>query len=163
MSTACRLEFELSSHLVPKAVDSNRGRAARPYHPEDLRRSLIDVSVEVIGKKGLEALNLWALATRLGVSSGAPYHHFTSRADQLAAIAQERFDLLQQAMASSRDACAAYAGSKPAGIERLSAQGRGTGRRPRAAHPRGVVTRATPFVGLGRRRAARARRSAGGR
>lgn len=82
------------------------------YHHGDLRRALIDVSVDVIRKQGVEALNLRALATRLEVSSGAPYHHFASRADLLAAIAQEGFERLQQDMAGSRDAAPADAGAR---------------------------------------------------
>lgn len=82
------------------------------YHHGDLRQALIDVSVDVIRKQGVEALNLRALATRLEVSSGAPYHHFASRADLLAAIAQEGFERLQQEMASSCEAVPADAGAR---------------------------------------------------
>jgi len=42
------------------------------YHHGDLRQTLIDVSVDVIARQGLDALSLRALATRAGVSSGAP-------------------------------------------------------------------------------------------
>lgn len=82
------------------------------YHHGDLRRALMDLSVDVIRKQGVEALNLRALATRLGVSSGAPYQHFASRADLLAAIAQEGFERLQQDMASSRDAAPGDVGAR---------------------------------------------------
>lgn len=82
------------------------------YHHGDLRRALMELSVDVIKKQGVDALNLRALATRLGVSSGAPYQHFASRADLLAAIALEGFERLQQDMISSRDAAAADAGAR---------------------------------------------------
>ena len=82
------------------------------YHHGDLRRALMDLSVDVIRKQGVEALNLRALATRLEVSSGAPYQHFANRADLLAAIAQEGFERLQQDMAASRDAAPAGAGAR---------------------------------------------------
>ena len=82
------------------------------YHHGDLRRALMDLSVDVIRKQGVEALNLRALATRLEVSSGAPYQHFANRADLLAAIAQEGFERLLQDMASSRDAAPAEAGAR---------------------------------------------------
>lgn len=82
------------------------------YHHGDLRRALMDLSVDVIRKQGVEALNLRALATRLGVSSGAPYQHFASRADLLAAIALEGFERLQQEMVASRDAAPADAGAR---------------------------------------------------
>ena len=74
------------------------------YHHGDLRRALIGESTAVIRKHGVEALNLRALAKRLKVSSGAPYHHFASRSDLLTAIAQDGFELLHQWMVSSRDA-----------------------------------------------------------
>ena len=73
------------------------------YHHGDLRRTLIQVSVDVIDKKGIDALNLRELALRAGVSSGAPYHHFASRAELLAAIAQEGFERLEAAMLERRD------------------------------------------------------------
>jgi len=77
------------------------------YHHGDLRQTLIAVSVDVITRQGLDALSLRALATRAGVSSGAPYHHFADRADLLAAIALEGFEQLAQAMLSHRDAAPA--------------------------------------------------------
>ena len=54
---------------------------------------MIEVSLDVIDEKGVDALNLLA-----GVSSGAPYHHFADRAELLAAIAEEGFELLESAM-----------------------------------------------------------------
>ncbi|RPH46515.1 MAG: TetR/AcrR family transcriptional regulator [Burkholderiales bacterium] len=77
------------------------------YHHGDLRQTLIDVSVDVIDREGLEALSLRALATRAGVSSGAPYHHFADRAALLSAIALEGFERLEQAMIDRRDAAPA--------------------------------------------------------
>jgi AcrR family transcriptional regulator len=87
------------------------------YHHGDLRRTLIDVSVEVIDQHGVDALNLRALATRAGVSSGAPYHHFADRAELLATIAEEGFQRLEAAMIGSR------VGAPDAAGERLAAMG----------------------------------------
>ncbi|MFN7645725.1 MAG: TetR/AcrR family transcriptional regulator [Burkholderiales bacterium] len=87
------------------------------YHHGDLRQTLIDVSVEVIDRDGLDALSLRALATRAGVSSGAPYHHFADRAALLAAIALEGFERLEQAMIARRDA------APPDPVSRLDAMG----------------------------------------
>ena len=50
------------------------------YHHGDLRRVLLETAVKVIDTEGVSALSLQALARRAGVSSGAPYHHFESRA-----------------------------------------------------------------------------------
>jgi AcrR family transcriptional regulator len=68
------------------------------YHHGDLRKTMIEVSLDVIDKKGVDALNLRGLALLAGVSSGAPYHHFADRAELLAAIAEEGFELLESAM-----------------------------------------------------------------
>jgi AcrR family transcriptional regulator len=82
------------------------------YHHGDLRRALMDASVEVIRKQGVEALNLRALATRLDVSSGAPYHHFANREELLVAIAQEGFELLRAHMTCPQVSAAATAGAR---------------------------------------------------
>jgi AcrR family transcriptional regulator len=87
------------------------------YHHGDLRKTLIDVSVDVIDKQGIDALNLRGLALLAGVSSGAPYHHFADRAELLAAIAQEGFELLEAAMV--KEGAAAVGGTS----ERLEALG----------------------------------------
>jgi AcrR family transcriptional regulator len=68
------------------------------YHHGDLRRVLLETAVKVIDSEGVSALSLQALARRAGVSSGAPYHHFESREQLLAAIASQGFELLSAAM-----------------------------------------------------------------
>jgi AcrR family transcriptional regulator len=87
------------------------------YHHGDLRQTLIDASVDVITKDGLDALTLRSLAVKAGVSSGAPYHHFADRAELLAAIAQAGFQMLGEAMVAGGDA----AGPEPSA--RLAAMG----------------------------------------
>ncbi len=59
---------------------------------------LLETAVRVIDADGLAALSLHALATRAGVSSGAPYHHFESREQLLVAIADQGFELLTSEM-----------------------------------------------------------------
>jgi AcrR family transcriptional regulator len=86
------------------------------YHHGDLRRTLIEASVAVITKDGIDALTLRTLATKAGVSSGAPYHHFADRADLLSAIAQAGFEMLGEAMVASRDAAAPDASAKLAAM-----------------------------------------------
>jgi AcrR family transcriptional regulator len=83
-----------------------RPRKRRGYHHGDLRRTLLDVSIAVIDRHGVDALNLRELAIRAGVSSGAPYHHFRDREALLAAIAEEGFAVLAAAMIRERDAAA---------------------------------------------------------
>ena len=97
-----------------------RRKPAHGYHHRDLRRALIGASLQLLGKGGVEALSLREAARRAGVSSGAPYHHFPTRAALLAAIAAEGFHLLLEAMQ-------AELASAPGGdrIARFLAVGRG--------------------------------------
>jgi AcrR family transcriptional regulator len=88
------------------------------YHHGELRRGLLDVSVDVIEKHGVDALNLRELALRAGVSSGAPYHHFADREALLAAIAEEGFGYLEAAMIKERDSAPDDATSRLAALGR---------------------------------------------
>ena len=75
----------------------------RPYHHGDLRRAVIDGATAVIAEHGPAALSLRELATRIGVSHGAPAHHFGDRAGLLSAIAAEGYELLAEALEVARD------------------------------------------------------------
>jgi AcrR family transcriptional regulator len=88
------------------------------YHHGELRRTLLDVSIDVIDKHGVDALNLRELALRAGVSSGAPYHHFADREVLLASIAEEGFSYLEAAMLQERSAAADDATSRLAALGR---------------------------------------------
>jgi AcrR family transcriptional regulator len=95
------------------------------YHHGDLRRVLLDAAVHVVEKDGVGALSLQAIAKKAGVSSGAPYHHFASRDDLLAAIAVEGFELLTSAM---KEAAAEATASPPPGRSQSEAELAGLGR-----------------------------------
>jgi AcrR family transcriptional regulator len=95
-----------------------RPKQKRNYHHGDLRRTLLDVSVAVIDRHGVDALNLRELAVRAGVSSGAPYHHFRDREALLAAIAQEGFTQLAATMIRDRDAVTGDPGARLAALGR---------------------------------------------
>lgn len=73
---------------------------------------LLETAVRVIDAEGLAALSLHALATRAGVSSGAPYHHFASREQLLVAIADQGFELLTAEMQRASEEAATDAPSK---------------------------------------------------
>jgi AcrR family transcriptional regulator len=88
------------------------------YHHGELRRTLLDVSIDVIDRRGVDALNLRELAARAGVSSGAPYHHFADRGALLSAIAEEGFGYLAAAMIRERDAAADDASLRLAALGR---------------------------------------------
>jgi AcrR family transcriptional regulator len=78
-------------------------KKAGAYHHGDLRRVLLDEAVRVVEREGIGALSLHAVARKAGVSSGAPYHHFESREQLLAAIAIEGFAMLTAAMKRGAD------------------------------------------------------------
>jgi AcrR family transcriptional regulator len=73
-------------------------RSRKPYHHGDLRRALLDASIAILEQAGPDALTLRAAARKAGVSHTAPYRHFADQNDLLAAIAEEGFLSLQQAM-----------------------------------------------------------------
>lgn len=89
-----------------------RPKAKRDYHHGDLRRALIEAAVETIARRGIAALNLRQLAARVGVTSGAPYHHFPNREDLLAAIADDGFRRLEGNLLAARNAAGPQAGGR---------------------------------------------------
>src|SRR3984957_6024861 len=92
--------------------------AKRPYHRVNLKESLLDAAVALIGEVGPQGFTLREVARRAGVSHNAPYRHFRDKDDLLAAVAAQGFDRLteqmKKAMAKGRTAA-----------ERLNLAGRG--------------------------------------
>lgn len=84
---------------------------------EDLRRTLLDASVDLLASEGLEGFSMREVARRAGVSHQAPYHHFHDREAILAEIVTEGFQQLRARMLES------MAVAKTAG-DRLSAIGK---------------------------------------
>jgi AcrR family transcriptional regulator len=68
------------------------------YHHGDLRRALLDASLELIRSSGAEALALRAVARKAGVSHSAPYHHFRSKTALVAAVAADGFRALRESV-----------------------------------------------------------------
>lgn len=84
------------------AVPAARRRApARPYHHGDLRAGLIVAAEAVLAERGMQGLTLRDVARVAGVSHAAPYHHFASLDELLAAVAQQGFEVLGAAMAEA--------------------------------------------------------------
>ena len=61
------------------------------YHKENLRQDLIDAGLAYVKAQGHASLSVRTLAQKVGVSPGAPYHHFPDRRSLLLAIAGEGF------------------------------------------------------------------------
>lgn len=72
--------------------------AAKPYHHGNLRVALLDAAIHLIAEVGPAGFNLREVARRAGVSHNAPYRHFRNRDDLMAAVAEQGFRELTQAM-----------------------------------------------------------------
>lgn len=75
----------------------------------NLRQELLDASLALIEKEGLDRLSMREVARKAGVSHQAPYHYFGDREAILAAIAGEGFAKLGRSLGA-----AAQPGSEPA-------------------------------------------------
>jgi AcrR family transcriptional regulator len=114
---------------VTSTADPARTRRGRPGHSLD---SLLDTAVAVFNERGYDATSMEELATRLGVTKSAIYHHVSSKVE-----------LLRLALDRALDALFAVteepgASSGPA-IDRLEHVVRGSVR---------VLTEQLPFVTL---------------
>lgn len=70
----------------------------------DLRRAILDTSLKLIDKKGLDALSLREVARRLKVTHGAPYYHFKDRSAIVAALVEEGLVTLTRMLTEAADA-----------------------------------------------------------
>jgi AcrR family transcriptional regulator len=61
------------------------------YHHGDLRDALVQAALQDVESGGPEAVNISALAKKLGVSQPAPYRHFADREALLVAVTAEAF------------------------------------------------------------------------
>jgi AcrR family transcriptional regulator len=64
---------------------------SRSYHHGDLRGALLAAGMDMLRGEGVSALSLRELARRVGVSQTAPYRHFASKDELLAALAEDGF------------------------------------------------------------------------
>lgn len=71
---------------------------SQPYHKENLRQTLIEAAVGLVGEVGPRAFTLREVARRAGVSHNAPYRHFAAKDDLLVAVAEEGFARLTLSM-----------------------------------------------------------------
>jgi AcrR family transcriptional regulator len=68
------------------------------YHHGDLKNALIKAGIEILDKRGTEALSLRRVARWAGVSHTAPYAHFTDKQALVAAISTEGYKKLYEKM-----------------------------------------------------------------
>lgn len=103
MSTSQRAKAAKKPRKAPVSA------AVEPYHHGNLRAALLKAAGRLLEDKGPDALSLRDVARRLGVSHNAPYRHFATREDLLAALAAEGFRALQEATGKARAAAKADA------------------------------------------------------
>jgi AcrR family transcriptional regulator len=70
----------------------------QPYHHTNLRKTLLDAAVALVGEVGPRAFTLREVARRAGVSHNAPYRHFASKDELLMAVAAEGFERMTAVM-----------------------------------------------------------------
>lgn len=70
----------------------------KTYHHGNLRASLLEAAISLIAEVGPTAFTLREVARRAGVSHNAPYRHFVSKDDLMAAVAAEGYRELTTAM-----------------------------------------------------------------
>lgn len=75
--------------------------SSKSYHKENLRRDLLAAGRAFIEQGGHSELSIRTLAQQVGVSPGAPYHHFADRRAFLLALAIEGFEELTAGAVSS--------------------------------------------------------------
>ncbi len=68
------------------------------YHHGDLRRALLAAARQLVAERGVENFTLRQVARLAGVSHAAPYHHFADKAALVAALAEESFVELADAL-----------------------------------------------------------------
>ncbi len=73
----------------------------KTYHREDLRGDLLRAGRAYIAEHGHHSLSVRTLAQLVGVSSGAPYHHFKDRRALLLALALDGYAEITNAAADA--------------------------------------------------------------
>ena len=84
-------------------------RSAKPapkasYHHGNLRETLLVAADAVLTERGAQGITLRDVAKAAGVSHAAPYHHFASLNDLLAAVAERAFITLGDAVEAAAQA-----------------------------------------------------------
>ena len=91
---------------------------SRAYHHGDLKRALVDAALALMREDGIDAVTMSKVATRSGVSSGAPYRHFKDRQELLRACCIDAVTKLGARLEhAAADAPTALEGFRRTGVE----------------------------------------------
>jgi AcrR family transcriptional regulator len=84
---------------MPAVTFQNDAAAPRgSYHHGSLREALVAAALELIEAHGVEHLSLREAAKKAGVSPGAPFRHFPTKAALLTAVAEQATERLHAAV-----------------------------------------------------------------
>jgi AcrR family transcriptional regulator len=81
-----------------------RKKSAGAYHHGDLRQALVQAALRALRHQRAEDVSLRALGRELGVSPRAPYRHFETKEELLAAVAVEGFRMFSEVAAARVEA-----------------------------------------------------------
>ena len=87
---------------MTKSPRKEKAKSSRPYHHGNLVEALVAVTVKIIEERGVEHVSVREAAKRAGVSPGAPFQHFRSKAALLTAVAEQAMGRLTQAVATAQ-------------------------------------------------------------
>src|SRR5262245_54496607 len=85
----------------------SEGVSRTAYHHGDLRRALLDATLQLVDELGPQGFALRAAARVAGVTPGATYHHFEDKDALIAAVAEEGFELLHAELQAATGRAAA--------------------------------------------------------
>lgn len=88
------------------------------YHHGSLRDALVEAALSAVEEAGADALSMRDLARRAGVSSGAPYRHFSDKTALLAAVATLGFVRFDASLTATAE-CSAHKDA----VDRVSSLG----------------------------------------
>jgi AcrR family transcriptional regulator len=74
--------------------EQDAGAPRASYHHGRLREALVTAALELIEAHGVERLSLREAAKKAGVSAGAPFRHFPTKAGLLTAVAEQAAERL---------------------------------------------------------------------
>ena len=77
------------------------GKRLRGYHHGQLKQAMVEATIALVEERGAEQVSVREAARRAGVSSGAPFRHFPSRAALLTAAAEEAMRRFRLEIAAS--------------------------------------------------------------
>ncbi len=91
--------------------------AKKGYHHGDLREQLLTATRSLVEAKGPDGFSVSEACRAAGVSTAAPYKHFTDRTDMLRAVTLQGFSEMTAAIAGAAE------GRDPGTVETIAAMG----------------------------------------